>query len=545
MTVTRTHDVIVLGTGAAGLVAAIAAYDGGADVGIYEKAEHVGGTAAWSGGMVWMPDNPHMPALGVSDSSDEALTYIRSLTHDLVDDTVLESFVHHGPEVISWLEEHTPVRFKIIENFPDYHPTHPGAKENGGRTLMCPMFQFADLGAWADRVWVGHQLPVNISLDETTFGEGASQGPSAEDLAVRKATDARGTGQALVGALLKGCLDRGLFPYTNSPARSLIVRDGRVVGVRFDSDADDSDSDNVEVHARRGVVLATGGFEQNKEMVRSFLRGPLERPVSVPTNTGDGLKMAMRIGAGLGNMREAWWAPTIDVDRPGLGRVPYLVNGERSRPHSIMVNRAGRRFANESANYNAFGAAFHYLDVSTYDYSNHPAWLLFDDYYMQKFGLAGYFPPAALPDWILTADSIDVLAKTIDVPVDELEATVSRWNTNAVDGNDPDFGRGESTLDQWWGDREVGAVSAANVAPLDTAPYYAVQVRSGALGTKGGPRTDPNGRVLDVDGAEIPGLYAAGNVMASAMGMTYGGAGGTLGPALVFGWLAGRDAASR
>ena len=170
MTVTRTHDVIVLGTGAAGLVAAIAAYDGGADVGIYEKAEHVGGTAAWSGGMVWMPDNPHMPALGVSDSSDEALTYIRSLTHDLVDDTVLESFVHHGPEVISWLEEHTPVRFKIIENFPDYHPTHPGAKENGGRTLMCPMFPFADLGAWADRVWVGHQLPVNISLDETTFG---------------------------------------------------------------------------------------------------------------------------------------------------------------------------------------------------------------------------------------------------------------------------------------------------------------------------------------------------------------------------------------
>ncbi|MGH3891810.1 MAG: FAD-binding protein, partial [Rhodococcus qingshengii] len=292
-------------------------------------------------------------------------------------------------------------------------------------------------------------------------------------------------------------------------------------------------------------VLATGGFEQNKEMVRSFLRGPLERPVSVPTNTGDGLKMAMRIGAGLGNMREAWWAPTIDVDRPGLGRVPYLVNGERSRPHSIMVNRAGRRFANESANYNAFGAAFHYLDVSTYDYSNHPAWLLFDDYYMQKFGLAGYFPPAALPDWILTADSIDVLAKTIDVPVDELEATVRRWNTHAVDGNDPDFGRGESTLDQWWGDREVGAVSAANVAPLDTAPYYAVQVRSGALGTKGGPRTDPNGRVLDVDGAEIPGLYAAGNVMASAMGMTYGGAGGTLGPALVFGWLAGRDAASR
>ena len=132
-----------------------------------------------------------------------------------------------------------------------------------------------------------------------------------------------------------------------------------------------------------------------------------------------------------------------------------------------------------------------------------------------------------------------------DVPVDELEATVRRWNTHAVDGNDPDFGRGESTLDQWWGDREVGAVSAANVAPLDTAPYYAVQVRSGALGTKGGPRTDPNGRVLDVDGAEIPGLYAAGNVMASAMGMTYGGAGGTLGPALVFGWLAGRDAASR
>ncbi|MEE2059178.1 FAD-binding protein [Rhodococcus artemisiae] len=533
-----THDVIVLGSGAAGLAAVLSAHDAGADVGIYEKAEYVGGTAAWSGGMVWMPNNPHMKANGISDSPEEAFEYIKSLTHGLVDDSLLRAFLEHGPEAVSWLEEHTPVEFELIAGFPDYHPTHPGAKESGGRTMACPLFPFAELGEWASKVWVGHQLPSNIAISETTFGEGAGTGPTSEDLERRKIRDERGTGQALVGAMLRGCLDRGITPRTGVRARSLIVEDGRVAGVRFDTDGVE-----FEVRARRAVILATGGFEHNAERVRSFLRGPLDRPVSVPTNTGDGLDMAMRVGASLGNMREAWWAPTIDIDHPDLGRVPWLVNGERSRPHSIMVNRAGVRFANESANYNAFGAAFHYLDVSSYNYSNHPAWLIFDHHYLTKFGLASHSVASELPDWITRAESFETLAKAIDVPETALVATVRRWNENAVAGHDPDFGRGESTLDRWWGDRDAGDSAAANVAPLDAPPYYAVQVRSGALGTKGGPCTDAHGRVQSVDGTAIPGLYAAGNAMASVMGMTYGGAGGTLGPALTYGWLAGRDAA--
>jgi 3-oxosteroid 1-dehydrogenase len=225
----------------------------------------------------------------------------------------------------------------------------------------------------------------------------------------------------------------------------------------------------------------------------------------------------------------------------------WQVNGERSRPHSIMVNRKGRRFADEAANYNALGAAFHVLDVTEFDYINHPAWLVFDDHYLQRYGLAGFKSGQgrATPEWMVEAPDLAALAEKIDVPADALEATVASWNDNAAQGRDPDFRRGESLHDRWWGDSTLGDGPETTIGPLDTPPYYAVRVWSGCLGTKGGPRTDANAQVLDVDGAPIEGLYAAGNVMASVLGMTYGGAGGTLGPAMVFGFLAGRHAAAR
>ncbi len=533
-------DVVVLGTGAAGLTAALAAHDGGASVGLFEKASQVGGTSAWSGGMVWIPGNPHLGALGLTDSRQEALTYLESLSHGLVDPALAAAYVDTGPKVISWLEERTPAAFTIIKDFPDYHPQHPGAKPGGGRSMECPLFPFDQLGPWADRVSVGYQLSGNIMMSETSLGRGAPGGVATQEMARRRVHDERGAGQGLVGALLRGCLDRGIEPRTESRAQALVVEAGRVVGARFEAA-----TGPFEVGARGGVVLATGGFEHDPKLVRAFVRGPLDRAVSVPTNTGDGLRMAMRIGADLNNMREAWWVPTIDVVHPVAGVVPWQVNGERSRPHCIMVNRGGRRFTNEAANYNAFGAAFHVLDVSTFEYVNHPAWMVFDHHYLTRYGLAGHRPPASTPAWIIQASTVTGLADAIGVPTETLAATVSRWNEHAGHSADPDFGRGDSVFDRWWGDPAFGDSAAATIGPLDTAPFYAVQVHSGTLGTKGGPRTDPDARVLDVDGRIIPGLYAAGNAMASAMGMTYGGAGGTLGPAIVFGYLAGRDAAAR
>ena len=534
----ETFDVIVLGTGAAALSAAVRAAAEGASVGLFEKADAVGGTSAWSGGMVWIPVNPHMAELGISDSREEALTYLESLSNGLIDMNLAAALIDAGPEAVTWLEQNTPVRFEIIKDFPDYHPEHPGAKPEGGRSLECPLFPFVELGSWRERVTVGPQLSGNIKMSETSLGRGAPQGVDPAELARRQIRDERGAGQGLVGPLLKACLDRGIEPRTGMRAVELL-RDGRrITGVRFETSGG-----SVEVGATGGVVIATGGFEWDPELVRAFTRGPLERSASVPTNTGDGLKMAMRVGAMLGNMREAWWVATIDV--PVDGRMAaWQVNGERTRPHCIMVNRRGRRFTNEAANYNALGAAFHVIDVGSFEYVNHPAWMVFDRHYLTRYGLAGFKGESAAPDWMTEAPDLVALAKAIDVPADALEQTVARWNSQAADGEDTDFGRGRSVHDRWWGDPAQGPGPEATLGPLDTPPFYAVQVYSGTLGTKGGPRTDGDGQVLDVDGQPIPGLYAAGNAMASVMGMTYGGAGGTLGPAIVFGYLAGRHAAA-
>ena len=532
------YDVVVLGTGAAGLTAAIAAHEHGARVGVFEKADAVGGTTAWSGGMVWLPLHPHMHEAGVTDSREEVLGYLASLSFGTIDMELAAAFVDRGAEMIRFLEAGTPVQFRVCHGFPDYHPEHPGGKPGGGRSLECPVFSFHELGAWASRVSVGRHLPGPLAMTETPLGRGAPEGVGPEELERRRAHDERGAGLALVGRLLKGCLDRGIEPRTGSRAVELVRDDHGVTGVRFES-ADGP----FEVAARAGVILATGGFEWDPELVRSFIRGPLDRSVSVPTNTGDGLKMAMRVGASLGNMREAWWLPTADVvDVHGVPMV-WMVSSERTRPRSIMVNRAGRRFANEAANYNAFGAAFHQIDVTTFDYVNLPCWMVFDHHHLTQYGIAGYKGQAPVPSWLTTAPTVEALADLLGIPGDALADTVARFNRSAMRGEDPDFGRGGSAHDTWWGDPTRTGQVTATLGPLDTPPFYALEVHSGTLGTKGGPRTDANAQVLDIDGEPIPGLYAAGNVMASVMGMTYGGGGGTLGPAMVFGYLGGRHAA--
>jgi 3-oxosteroid 1-dehydrogenase len=532
-------DVVVLGTGAAGLVAALAAHEGGASVGLFEKAHVVGGTSAISGGTCWVPNNPHMAAAGAPDSREDALAYLASLSHGLIDPAMAETLVDTGPQVVTWLEAHTPVRFQVVQGFPDYHPEHPGGKPRGGRSLDPSLFSFRELGEWADRVAVPARSPY-LSLVETPLGGGDGTIDRAE-LARRREADIRGCGQALVGGLLKACLDRGIVPVTGATADRLQVVDGAVTGVRFATDAGP-----LEVAAHRGVVIATGGFEWDDALVRDFLLGPMTSPATVPTNTGDGLRLAMAAGAQLGNMREAWWVPTIEIPGDELfGRQrAHLILRERTLPRSIMVNRTGRRFTNEAANYNAMGGAFHQFDAGRFEYANLPCWLVVDQEYLDRYGFAGVPAGAEAPAWLTRSDTVDGLAREIGVAPEGLVATVERWNAQVAAGRDPDFGRGDSAYDGWSGDQARYPSRESTLGPLDRGPFYAVEVRSGALGTKGGPRTTTDAQVLHVSGDPVPGLYAVGNAMAGATGMVYGGAGGTLGPGLSFGWRAGRHAAA-
>jgi 3-oxosteroid 1-dehydrogenase len=537
------YDVVVLGTGAAGLTAAVRAAADGARVALFERAEQVGGTSAWSGGVAWLPNNRHEAEAGFADSREEVLTYLESLSHGLIERPMIEAYADTAPEVVDWLEAHTPVRFETLAGMSDYHPEHPGGRREG-RSVECPLFPFDELAEWADRVTVGWQLTGEFCMSESSLGRKAPNGLPAAELERRKIRDERGSGQALIGRLLKGCLELGVVPQTGCRGVRLLTEDGPVTRTVIGVAVEGPDGP-FEARADGGVVLATGGFEHDAKLVRTFLRGPLARAVSVPTNTGDALRMAMRIGADLADMREAWWVATIDVEVPGRGLVPWQVNSERTRPHSIMVNDDAVRFTNEAANYNALGNAFHVVDVARFAYVNHPAWLLIDNHFATTYGLARFKPPAPTPHWLLAADTIEGLAAKMGVPADALADTVRRWNTHAAAGADPDFGRGESHHDRAWGDPAFGYTRQATIGPLDTPPYYATRVRCGTLGTKGGPRTDVSGRVLDVDGEVIDGLYAAGNAMGSIMGMTYGGHGGTLGPGLVFGYLTGQHAAAR
>jgi succinate dehydrogenase/fumarate reductase flavoprotein subunit len=531
------YDVVVLGTGGAGLVAALAAAESGATVGIFDKAETVGGTTAISGGTVWIANNNQMAERGLSDSRDEARAYLQSLSLGLIENEFIDLIVDEGPDLVRWLESVSALRFDALVGFPDYHPEKPGGKLGGGRSLDPALFSFAELGAWAARVARSARNP-HVRLTDTPLGGGT--GFLAEDVAAERASqDLRGCGNGLVGPLLKALLDRGIEPQLQRRAEDLLVEDGRVSGVEL--------AGGQGVRAQCGVILATGGFEWAPDLVRQFLRGPMTSPASLPHNSGDGLLMLMRAGASLGNMSEAWWVPTLQA--PGdvaFGHQrAHLVLRERTLPRSIMVNSDGRRFANEASNYNAFAGALHQLDPTRFDYVNLPCWLIFDQGFLDEYGFHTAAAGDPAPDWVTGSDSISGLAELIGTPPAALEATISRWNALVAAGDDADFGRGRSAYDRWSGDPRHRGTVESTLGSLDQPPYYAVQIHSGCLGTKGGARTDIDGHVLDTHNRPISGLYAAGNAAAAPTGRAYAGAGGTLGPILILARRAGRHAANR
>jgi succinate dehydrogenase/fumarate reductase flavoprotein subunit len=524
----RECDVVVLGSGGAGLSAAVTAAAGDLSVIVFEKAATVGGTTAVSGGIVWVPAHERDPAISLP--VEDALLYLKAQSFGVLDEDLVETFIRTAPEMVDFMEVNTGVKFEVAAGYPDYKPELPGGKPGGGRSLSPLPYDLSRLGLWRDRITVFPDDYSNVGFDaETRARLSPTVGADTDDLCV--------AGTALVAGLLKGLLHRGVVPETNSRATDLIAESGRIVGVRVEQ------PDRVLfVRARRGVIVATGGFEWDQGLVTTFLRGPMHGAVSPPNNTGDGLRMAMAHGCALGNMGEAWWVPIVRIPGDLIEGHPRSrsVRLERTRPRSIIVNRFGRRFVNEAGEYNAMAGAFHYLDPAK-GFANDPAWIVFDSVHLKRYGFLGVEPGGEAPDWFHPSASLPELAEALQIDAAGLTKTVASWNDNVAHGVDPDFGRGSSAYDGYWGDREANTVAGQTLGPIDQPPFHAVLISIGAMGTKGGLLTDDRGRVQHVKGGAIPGLYAAGNAMAGVTGKAYGGAGGTIAPGMVWGFLAARD----
>ncbi len=530
-------DVVVVGSGASGLTAALISAASGLQVTLVEKTGLIGGTSVVSGGSIWAPNNRYMGELGRTDSREAVMEYLAALTLGRVDEELYATFVDTVNPMLDEVVALTGIQFEANGHHPDYQPHLPGAKADGGRTLQGDLFDGSLLGEFQPKLRTSHSGVPITRLEVDKWGQDTMDRWDWALIAERMSKGIVGMGAALCGALLKGCLDHGVTVLVETPARSLIRGEGgAVAGILAVHEGEE-----VEIRARRGVVLASGGFEWNKNLVDQFLGKPLHSPASPPAMTGDGLVMAMQVGAALGNMSEAWWTPTIYAVGDTYDDQPLYrpSSSLRTLPGGIIVNRSGRRFVNEAMNYNDMGKVLGDFDPQEYAYANQPCWLVFDQRFRDSYSVGTVTPDAITPSWMAQADTLDELAEKVGIDKAGFADQIARYNEYSATGVDPEFHRGESAYDTYRGDARV--TPHRNLRPLEDGPYYAVEIRLGALGTKGGPLTDATGNVQRADGSGgIPGLYAAGNVAASWFGAGYPGAGATLGAGMVSGYLSAK-----
>ncbi|MFI5012390.1 MAG: FAD-dependent oxidoreductase [Hyphomicrobiales bacterium] len=522
-------DFLVIGSGCAALTAALRASSGGLGVTIMEKAELAGGASAMSGGGIWIPANHHARAAGYRDSPEEALDYLRATApagwHS-TEDLLWRRFVSTAPAMLEFVESNSPLRFALTDE-PDPMAESPGGKEIGRMVSPRPLSRrmLGPLAGKVRRSTLPHILTYQEMIGQDPYHHPVLTGLRLlPALARRLISNSAGQGNALVVGLLKACLDRSCRLMLATRATSLLVddRSGRVAGASALQGGTP-----LTIRARRGVLLATGGFEWNAELVARHFGGPFERIGSPRSNEGDGQLMALAVGARLERMDQANIYPLLPATYQGKpSGLPVTFQAE---PHAIVVDRDGRRFVSELS-YN-LGEALDRRDPTTGEPLHLPAHVIADARFMQRSGPFRWYSRQA-KDWIVEAGSLADIARRIGVPAANLEATVDRFNGSCDAGRDADFRRGESVWERY----KSGHGTA--LGKIEKPPFYAMSVNRSTVGTKGGARTNDKAQALRADDSVIEGLFCAGNVMANPIGTRAVGAGTTLGPCMTWGFVA-------
>jgi 3-oxosteroid 1-dehydrogenase len=548
-------DLLIAGSGGGGMAAALAAVDSGIEPLVIEKQALVGGSTGLSGGMVWLPNNPLMRADGIPDSHEDGLAYFDDVVGDIGQPSSparREMFLTAGYEMINFLMR-KGVRLVRCPGWSDYYPNHKGGNE-AGRAVEGIPYDAAALGNWSDKVQPSMAKSYGgfvLKTNELRAVQYFNRSPRAFAVATRVFARSRAAklrrqelltnGASLIGQMLKALIDlRGEPPiWTDTAMQDLIVEDGRVVGARVIRDGKP-----LNIQARKGVLLAAGGFSRNADMRRRYGGDqPNDARWSIANagDTGEVLETAMRLGAKTDLLDEAWWLPSIFI--ADGGDAARALGSGRQRPGAIYVDGTGRRFCNESNSYVEVGKAM-YANKAV------PCWMVFDEGYIHRY-VSGANPlkKRSLPEEliergaVLRGNTIADLARQMEVPAGALEQTVKRFNGFAAKGLDPDFGRGQSAYNDCLGD--PGYRTNAALGPLDKAPYYATKVVPADVGTCGGLIANEYAQVLDENDRVIEGLYATGNITATVMGRNYLGAGGSIAYTMVFGYVAARHAAGR
>lgn len=549
------YDVVVVGSGAAGLTAAAVAAAEKCRVALVEATPLIGGTSAISGGMMWMPANGKQKG----DTLDAARLYLRAAAPGLTDESVREAFLARAGEAVEYLEGKTSLKLQPVPIYPDYYPDLPGAT-TGGRVLEALPFDGAELGEkfallrppLPEFTLFGGMMISRADIPHlrNVFRRPASTWKVVKLLAryaEQRIVAPRGTtlylGNALTGRLFKSVLGLGVHIRVDTAVERLIVKQGRVYGVEIVS----RDGERASLSAAKAVILASGGFSHDAELRKAHLP-PAAQAVSaaVPSGATSGARLANAVGGCIDEhaANRAFWVPgSRFVRKDGShGVFPHTVT-DRGKPGLIAVDRNGRRFVNEARSYHEFVLAMLRQPDSAI-----PAYLICDSAFLWRYGLGRIkpFSPSRKADiasgYLHRADTIAELAERLGVPTQALEETFGRYNAGAEKGEDPEFGRGGDIYQRHLGDADFKPNPC--VAPIRKPPYYAVAVHPADLGTAAGLKTDARARVLAEDGTPIPGLYACGNDMNSVMNGAYPGPGITLGPALTFGYIAAKDAAA-
>ncbi|OKX89025.1 FAD-binding protein [Corynebacterium glutamicum] len=523
-------DVLVLGSGCAGMTAALVAADGGALVGVVEKHDKLGGTTAAGGGVMWAPNNHLMGQRGFTDSEEAAAEYIRAATKGKLSDEEIAWYIKNSAEAVLFLDEKTRVDYAPL-NRPDYHREWPGSTE-GGRGLDHKPFDPSVVPGLVEAVRQPTYLPL-ITMDERDHLHGAA--PDPQLLKDRANQGVRTMGGALSSAMIASAWDSGIRIAAGTAASSLQRTESGWEVLLIDASLQ-------RTITAKHVVIASGGFEWSKELTSTLLKFPIT-PISAPSNIGDGLKLGIGVGAAFTETTDIWGVPVItahgaEYDGQQSGR---MGNVEATLPGSIVVNNLGKRFVNEALNYHDFSRVFANIDPEESDFANIPAYLVMDSSFTSKYPVAGnptFTSGAEAPAWMVQADTVEELAGKLGVDAAGLASTVSRFNDDARTGVDSEFGRGATEQDRHLGD----PANTPNpcLAPLESGPFYAIELHPGVLGTAGGLQTDLDGEVLGWDGLPLGGLYAAGNCSATVFKDAYPGGGATIGSAITRAYAVGK-----